>query len=120
MGGGFGGGGMSDTGPKGQMRNPVMVLVLSMVCCLYGMFQLFTMIGELKAYTKDDSLPIWGLLVPGYGIYLLLIKVPELVGRAKKMAGSRKSEPMNIILYLFLSYYALAQDLNEVWDPNAA
>jgi hypothetical protein len=123
MGGGFGGGGFgggaAGAGPVGQTRNPVMVLVISMVCCFYGIYQLFTMIGELKAYTKDESLPIWGLLVPGYGIYLMLIKVPELVGKAKQMAGSRKREPMNIVLYLFLSYYALAQDLNEVWDPNA-
>jgi len=123
MGGGGGGqmmGGGGGGGFRGQTRNPVMVLVLSMVCCFYGIFQLWTMLNELQQYTKDENFKPFYMFIPLLGLYFMLIKVPEQVAKAKQMAGSRNPQPANIVMYIFLSYYALAKDLNEVWDPQSS
>lgn len=119
--GGFGGGGggMAGGGAKGQVRNPVMTLVISMVCCLYGLWQMWSMLGELKAYTNDQEFKPWMMFIPLLGMYFLWVKVPEQVGKAKQMAGSR-NPPNGFILYFLIPYFALAKDLNEVWDPTAA
>ena len=58
--------------------------------------------------------------IPLLGLYFMLIKVPEQVAKAKQMAGSRNPQPASIVMYIFLSYYALAKDLNEVWDPQSS
>ena len=114
-GGMMGGGG---GGFRGQTRNPVMTLVLSMVCCFYGIFQLWTMLNELQQYTKDENFKPFYMFIPLLGLYFMLIKVPEQVAKAKQMAGSR-NPPASIVMYIFVSYYALAKDLNEVWDPQS-
>ena len=38
---------------------------------------------------------------------------------AKQMAGSRNPQASGLVLYLFLYYYALSKDLNEVWSPQS-
>ena len=106
-------------GPKGQTRNPAAVLVLSLVCCLYGVYSLFTMLGELQAFTRDEEFKPWMMFVPLLGLYFLLVTVPAQVTRAKQMANSRNPSSSGIFLYFLVPYYALAKDLNEVWDPSA-
>lgn len=118
MGGGFGGG-PGGAGPVGQTRNPVMTLVISLVCCLYGLYQQWTMLNELQAYTRDENFKPWYMFIPLLNLYFLLIKVPEQVTKAKQMAGSRNPQAAGIVLYFFISYYALAKDLNEVWSPQS-
>ena len=81
--------------------------------------QLWTMLNELQQYTKDENFKPFYMFIPLLGLYFMLIKVPEQVAKAKQMAGSRNPLPANIVMYIFLSYYALAKDLNEVWDPQS-
>ncbi|MBK8256009.1 MAG: zinc ribbon domain-containing protein [Polyangiaceae bacterium] len=119
MGGGYGGGGMGGAGPVGQVRNPVMTLVISLFCCLYGIYQQWTMLNELQAYTRDDSFKPWYMFIPLLNLYFLLFKVPEQVTKAKQMAGSRNPQASSIVVYFFIFYYALAKDLNEVWQPQS-
>jgi len=114
-----GGGPMGPTGPRGQERNPVMVLVLGMLCCIYGFIQAWSMLNELKEFTRDEDFKPFFMLIPFLNYYFLWIKVPEQVRKAKQMAGSRNPEPQSIVLYIFLFPFALAKDLNEVWNPNA-
>ncbi len=116
MGGGGGGGAR---GPVGQIRNPVMVMIISYICFIYAVLQLLAMMGELKAYLQKDEIVPWHLLIPYYNIYLLVIKVPAWVREAKQKAGCANPEPMNIVMYLFLGLYALPADLNEVWQRSA-
>jgi hypothetical protein len=106
--------GLAAGGPKGQSRNPTTVLLLSFLCCFYGFFQMWSMLGELQQYTRDDSFKPWYMLVPLLNYYFMWIKVPEQVAKAKQMAGSRNPQAAGIVMYIFL-----AKDLNEVWDPNA-
>jgi hypothetical protein len=111
------GGPMMGGSPKGEVRNPVTTLILCMVCCLYAIYQMWTMLNELQAYTRDEEFKPWYMFIPLLNYYFLWIKVPEQVTKAKQMAGSRNPQSQGIVLYIFLSPYALAKDLNEVWDP---
>ncbi len=58
------------------------------------------------------------MFIPLLGIYFMVVKVPEQVARAKQMAGSRNPQPGNIALYILIPQFALAKDLNEIWDPT--
>jgi hypothetical protein len=105
-------------GFRGQTRNPVMVLILTYVTCgIYGLISLLSMLDELKQYTGKEEITPWHILIPYYNLYLILVKVPKWVGEAKQKAGARNG-PANIILYFFISPFALAADLNEVWNPQ--
>jgi hypothetical protein len=122
VGGGYGGmpGGAAPMvatggrGPIGQTRNPVMVLVIGYVTCgIYMMIQMWGMLNELKAFRgKDDFNPILILLFPLFFIWPIPAKVLE----AKQMAGVPNPQVASPILYLLLSPYFLAADLNEVWQ----
>lgn len=102
------------------MRNPVMVVVLTYVTCgLYGIYALLTMLGELKAFRqKNDITPILFLL-PVISI-LEMVKLPAKVLDAKRMAGVPNAQEPNVILYLFLWFYMLPADLNEIWQIASA
>jgi len=107
-------------GPIGKMRNPIMVVVLVYVTCgVYGIIALFSMLGELKAFRqKNDINPILFLL-PVISI-LEVIKLPAKVLDAKRMAGVPNAQEPNVILYLFLWFYMLPADLNEIWQVASA
>ena len=116
----YGGGGSMAPGAKGEIRNPVTVCVIGMVCFLYAIWQMWAMLNELQQATKDPEFKPWDLFIPFLNYYFLWVKVPEQVTRAKQMAGSRNQQAEGIVLDVVLPLYALAKDLNEVWDPNAA
>jgi hypothetical protein len=48
----------------------------------------------------------------------MILKLPDIVTRAKQTAGSRNPQSAPLVLYIFLFPFALAKDLNQVWDPN--
>ncbi|MCC6214561.1 MAG: zinc ribbon domain-containing protein [Polyangiaceae bacterium] len=104
-------------GPIGQERNPIMTLLIGMVCGFYLMYWLWLSLNELKAFRqKDDINPI---------LYLLLFIVfvwglPEKVYEAKVMAGIPNPEKPNAIMYFLLSPYFLTNDLNEIWAAARA
>ncbi len=116
-GGGFGGPGGG--GPIGQTRNPVSVLIIGMVCCFYAIYQQWTMLNELQAYTRDDNFKPVYMFVPILNLYFLLVKVPEQMTKAKQMAGSRNPQASSIVLYFFIGLYAMSKDLNEIWNPQS-
>jgi hypothetical protein len=107
-------------GPIGKMRNPVMVVVLTYVTCgFYGIFALLSMLGELKAFRqKNDINPIL-FLIPVVSL-LEILKLPAKVLDAKRMAGVPNAQEPNVILYLFLWFYMLPSDLNEIWQIASA
>lgn len=110
------GGGMQ--GPRGQTRNPTTALLGTLFCCgMYHLFGGYGMLNELKAYTRDEQLQSWHLFIPVLNL-LMILKLPEIVTRAKQMAGSRNPQSASLVMYLFLFPWALAKDLNQIWDPN--
>ena len=112
----FGGGG----GFKGETRNPVTTLLIGFVCCFYAIYQMWTMLNELQQYTQDQEFKPFFMFVPFLNYYFLWIKVPEQIAKAKQKAGSRNPQSAGIVMYIFLPVYALASDLNQVWDPNSS
>lgn len=110
----------SAAGPVGQTRNPVMTLVLSAICAFYAIYSMWTMINELKNYLNKPEIQAWHLFVPILNIILLWVNVPKWVGEAKQKAGAANPQPASIIMYILFSPYALADDLNQVWNPRGS
>jgi hypothetical protein len=102
-------------GPVGTVRNPIMVLVLSMVCFVYAIIAMWSMLNELKAFRgKDDINPIF-MFIPILNI-ILIWGLPAKVLEAKQMAGVPNAQVVHPILYLLLGTYFFPADLNEVFQ----
>lgn len=102
-------------GPIGKARNPVMVLVISMLCFVYAIIQLWGMLSELKAFRgKDDINPIF-FFIPILGL-IEMWKLPPKILEAKQMAGVPGAQVPHPVLYLFVGLYFLPLDLNEIWQ----
>ena len=102
-------------GPIGKIRNPVMTIVFSMICFIYGMIQLWGMLNELKAFRgKDDFKPIFFFL-PILSI-IEGLKLAEIVLDAKRIAGVPNPQVTHQIVYLFFGLFFLPGDLNEIWQ----
>lgn len=101
--------------PIGKTRNPVVVFVLSYVCFVYALIAVWSMLNELKAYRgKTDLNPIL-FFVPILGI-IEMLKLPEKVIDAKRMAGMANPQAAHPVLYLFFGIFFLPADLNELWQ----
>ena len=108
-------GGDGQRGPIGKIRNPVMTIVISCICFVYALLQVWQMLNELKAFRgKDDLNPIL-FFVPILG-YIELWKLNEKVLDAKRMAGVPNAQVASPVLYLFLAMFFLPGDLNEIWQ----
>lgn len=102
-------------GPIGKIRNPVMTIVLSMVCFVYAIIAIWGMLSELKAFRgKDDLNPIL-FFVPILN-YIEMWKLNEKVLDAKRMAGVPNPQVASPVLYLFFGIFFLPGDLNEIWQ----
>jgi hypothetical protein len=102
------------TGPIGKERNPVMVLVLSCICFVYALIQIWGMLNELKAFRQKDDLNPILFFVPILN-YIEMWKLPQKVLDAKQMAGVPNPVVPHPVLYLLLGLYFLPADLNEIW-----
>ncbi len=76
-------------------------------------FFLLGMVAELKQKANDTELTPWHVFVPCLNLYVLALKVPPVVTKAKQMANV--SVPTrSLALYVLLPVYALASDLNDL------
>ncbi len=118
LGGAYGGGGQR--GPIGKIRNPIVTILLSCVCFVYAIIQLWQMINELKAFRgKDDLNPIL-FFVPILN-YIEMWKLGPKVLEAKQMAGVPNAQVMHPVLYLFLRHLHPAHGSErESGRPRAA
>ena len=109
----FGGGPTGAHGPVGNVRNPIMMVLIAMVCFPYALFVIFSELNELKAFRqKDDFNPIlccllWIVFVWG---------MPDKILEAKQMAGVPNPQVSSAILYFLLAPYFLTLDLNQIWE----
>jgi len=102
-------------GPIGKIRNPVMTIVISCICFVYAIIQVWQMLNELKAFRgKDDLNPIL-FFVPILG-YIEMWKLNEKVLDAKRMAGVPNPQVASPVLFLFFALFFLPGDLNEIWQ----
>jgi hypothetical protein len=109
---------VSQTQNNPQVRNPMMVLILTMVTCgLYGLVTSYMMLTELKGYLNKEEIVPWHIFVPVLGIIVLVAKAPGWVTEAKQRAGARNQESAGPVMYFLLAPYFFTKDMNEVWDP---
>lgn len=105
---------MGGFGPVGSVRNPIMALVLYMVCFVYALYFLWVSVNELKAFRgKDDLSPIL-FFIPILNL-IQIWNLPPKILEAKQMAGVPNASVGHPILYIFLYPYFVAADLNEIW-----
>ena len=84
-----------------------------MICGFYALFQIYQMLGELKAFRgKDDINPIVTTLLWVFMCWGLPAKVLE----AKQMAGVPNPQVAGSFMYFLLGPYFMANDLNEIWQ----
>lgn len=101
-------------GAVGTTRNPIMVLLISMMCFPYYLIATLGMLGELRTYTGNQDITPWHILIPYYNLYLAFVKIPKWVQEAKTKAGAQKPA-MGGFMYFLILPFALASDLNDVW-----
>jgi hypothetical protein len=131
-------------GAKPSVRNPVMTLAIpyalaiggsilgsilghiagfltlvgslvSLAGSLLALVYIISMLRELQNYTQDQDFKWWFIFVPCLNCYFLWVKVPEQVTKAKTKAGILQAKPTRgIVLYVFISPFALASDLNDI------
>ena len=66
--------------------------------CFFFFISAVKMMGELKAVTKAETLAWWGLLIPFYSLYVILVVIPGEMTKAKQWL--RVQEPTrNVLLY---------------------
>lgn len=104
------------SGSTGQTRNPTTVLLISFICAPYAIFAMFQMFGELGTYL-GKSIPWWQMFIPVLNLIFLFSTLPKLVAEAKQKAGST-TPVRGAALYFLVGPYALAADLNDVWNPR--
>jgi len=100
--------------PIGNIRNPIVSLLLCAICFIYGFFWIWSTVNELKAFRgKEDINPIL-FFIPILNI-IQIWQLPPKVLEAKMMAGVPNPQVPHPILYLLLSPYFFTADLNEIW-----
>ncbi|MEI7895020.1 MAG: hypothetical protein WCI05_18135, partial [Myxococcales bacterium] len=104
----------------GAVIPPALALVGSLIGSLIAfagsvlaLVSLIKMANELKAVTQNPAFAWWPILVPVYGLYWLAIVVPQEMARAKQALGVAQPA-RGLVVYLFLSLYAFASDLNDI------
>jgi len=127
------GGGGAMTGPKGEVRSPMTVTILTVVTCgIYWLYLFyFKVLPELKAYTgkSDEELNptkelIIGLICSPYQ-FLTLMKTGKIIQEAQLKAGRQGAEDKGTMFLIMALVFFLAvpfmiqTELNKIWDPSA-
>jgi hypothetical protein len=104
-------------GPIGQVRNPIMVMLVGYICFLYGLMQMRAIDGELNKFLgrNQDGSILW-FLFP----LLPLLSMPKLMAEARAKAGTATQGNGSLIMYLLFGYFFITKDANEVWEKLGA
>jgi hypothetical protein len=127
---GMAGGGA--VGTKGQVRNPIMVTLISLVCSFYMLYWFyFQVLPELKTYLgKSDQEVnpmkdlILGMVTCGIWYILTVMKTGKLIQEAQARAGRPNPEDKSTIFLIVAFVFAPAlpflmqTELNKIWDPS--
>lgn len=116
---------------KNQIRQPALVVVLSLVTCgIYAFYWIYKMSEEMQRATGKSSMsPGMELLlcIVTCGIYMFywFYKYGKLITEAQEQAGLNAED--NAILYLILSIFGLSivsmalmqSAANKIWEQDA-
>jgi hypothetical protein len=116
---------------KGEVRNPMTVFILSIATCgMYGLYWLYTVGNELKAYLgKEDLNPMMDIiisLVCSLYVLYLPIKYGKLIFEAQQKAGVPNAQDVGVKALIFnwllcgFGYKLLQEELNKVWEAGGS
>jgi len=94
--------------------------LITLVGVVLFLYFVIMMLLDLKRVTNDESFMWWLVFIPCANYYLLWWLAPQQVSKAKQMAGLPDTSARNIVLYIFLTPFALAADLNDLAAPGSA
>ena len=131
-GAGLGMAGGGAVGTKGQVRNPITVTLISLVCSFYMLYWFyFQVLPELKTYLgKSDQEVnpmkdlILGMVTCGIWYILTVMKMGKLIQEAQARAGRPNPEDKSTIFLIVAFVFAPAlpflmqTELNKIWDPS--
>jgi len=111
-------------GPKGIVRNGMMVLVWSFVSCgAYQMWWFWQVCNEMRAYLGRDEPSFWKIFLLTnvtcglYSFYWMITRCGALVQEIQARAGL--PNPQNHGFMYLLPYYnviLLQEELNKAWQ----
>ena len=124
------GGGM--VGTKGQVRNPIMITLISFACGLYMTYWFFfQVLPELKTYlgkSDQEVNPMKDLILSmvtcGIWFILTVMKTGKLIQEAQARAGRPNPEDKSTLFLIVAFVFPLAlpflmqTELNKIWDPS--
>ncbi len=124
--------GMGPTGGVGEMRDPMKMMILTLVTC--GIWNIiliyFKVLPELKAYlNKSDqelnpTKELIMALICGVFQFLTILKIGKLIQEAQRKAGRQNAQDngVNFLIFGFLFFPLAAmkvqQEMNKIWDPS--
>jgi hypothetical protein len=115
--GGGGGGPIQGPGPRGEVRNPMVLLLVSLFCCpWYGLWQCMKAEEEVNRFLgKGQGGNILWLIFP----LIPALSAPKLMAEARARASTPTQGEGNILLYIFVPYYSFIADVNELWGARS-
>jgi hypothetical protein len=104
-------------GPKGEIRNPFVSLLLTGVTCgLYGWYWWFKMASEVNTFLGTNRMnifKIWGLTAVTcglYGFYYMFVEGKNIIKEVQAKAGQPEDPP------LICDLARMQGRLNSVWE----
>jgi len=114
---------------KGEEKNPVTLLVISLICGLYVIIWLFQTAEELnKALNREEFNPVVVLvssLVCFFAAYFWAYKMTQVLPELQQSRGLPPTDNATLIFVLFIVFPAIGvfmyqQELNKVWQATPA
>ncbi|HEX8140708.1 MAG TPA: DUF4234 domain-containing protein [Pyrinomonadaceae bacterium] len=116
----------------GEKRDPIMVLLLSLVTCgIYLYYEIFKLSSELRdALGRQDVNPTLDLVlsIVTCGLYFIYLayRYPQLILELQDRAGVQRNDISMVSLILaicglgIVSVFMVQTELNKVWDATRA
>lgn len=103
-------------GPVGQTRNPIMGVLLSMVCFIYAIMLWFSCVGELNKFRGKNDINAIFIFIPVLN-WITCWGLADKVKEARQMAGDpNPTDVAGGIMFLLLWPYFLPAELNKIWQ----
>ena len=116
-------------GEKGEIRSPIMVIVLSCVTLgIYGIYWLYKSWDEIIRYRGlDKSAVVWGIVLPlcTFGIGSIVSYIMLILEIEKAQVAAGVNPPISsvlaiVLLFVFgiITIYLIQDGLNKLWQAG--
>lgn len=114
---------------RGEIRNPVMILLLSLITCgIYYMYWIYKASEEVQTYNNNQSTsPAVELILCLFtcGIYFIYwhYKYAKLIAECQQMAAMTPEDNSIVVVILSIFFYPAAGmilqgSMNKIWEQS--